>query len=180
MAKASKRNSRTLSTAAKLKELGFAAPQVVAHRLTRMFWPAPSSVLAIARNSPAWSERSKPLSRRRGSACSRKECDCSSRWFCRCLPALRHRSTLLGPKARPHGWQAPDSHLFIARQWPTPSGLRARSCAEAATIARRPSGGTGASPWLVAGRLVDLLSTEVPLRDRRSHARPETTKAGKQ
>jgi len=41
MAKASKRNSRTLSTAAKLTELGFAAPQVVAHRLTRMVLAGP-------------------------------------------------------------------------------------------------------------------------------------------
>ena len=38
----SKRTPRTISTAAKLAELGLAAPQVIAHRLTRMAMAGPT------------------------------------------------------------------------------------------------------------------------------------------
>ena len=42
MIRKSKRTSRATSTAAKLTELGLAAPQVIAHRLTRMALAGPT------------------------------------------------------------------------------------------------------------------------------------------
>ena len=42
-------------------------------------------------------------------------------------------------KSAASGWRAPDSHRSIARQWQTPSGWRAQSCAEATRRVRGDS-----------------------------------------
>src|SRR4051812_4151216 len=42
MTRKSKRTRQATSTAVKLAELGVAAPQVIAHRLTRMMWAGPA------------------------------------------------------------------------------------------------------------------------------------------